>query len=278
MSVTIQEPDARAKVGLSTYALFWEWSDRNPHPIDLFGMVERTSGLGCNVLQICDYQALEEFSDEGLVELSEHANLCGVELELGTRDVGVDHLNRYLDLCSALDAHLLRSMVVAHGDGWTLGDARQQLASVCARLDDQGVNLALETYEQLPTPDLVNLVSGLNSPRIGIALDPANTVANMECPNEVIDMCADHVLNLHVKDFAFTRQSGWVGFLYAGAPMGDGRLDYHHELRAVRPVERGISQIVEHWLTWQGDIATTLDMERRWTMQTIDYIKENQNV
>ena len=59
--------------------------------------------------------------------------------------------------------------------------------------------------------------------------------------------------NLHVKDFAFTRQDGWVGFTYAGAPLGEGLLDYDHMRRAVRPDERGINQIIEHWLPWQGD-------------------------
>ena len=41
--------------------------------------------------------------------------------------------------------------------------------------------------------------------------------------------------NVHVKDFAFARQDGWVGFTYCGAPMGAGLHDYPHLLETVRP-------------------------------------------
>ena len=63
---------------------------------------------------------------------------------------------------------------------------------------------------------------------------------------------------MHAKDFAFARQDGWVGFTYCGAPMGTGLHDYPHLLETVRPRERGINEIVEHWLPWQGDAETTI--------------------
>lgn len=59
---------------------------------------------------------------------------------------------------------------------------------------------------------------------------------------------AARVINRHVKDFAFSRRDGWVGFTVAGAPLGAGLLDYDGTAAAIRPRERGINQIIEHWL------------------------------
>ena len=79
--------------------------------------------------------------------------------------------------------------------------------------------------------------------------------------------------NVHVKDFAFARQAGWVGFTYGGARMGEGLHDYAHLLETVGPRARGVNEIVEHWLSWQGDAETTIRTEREWTRNTVDYLR-----
>jgi hypothetical protein len=88
-----------------------------------------------------------------------------------------------------------------------------------------------------------------------------------------VELTTDVVANVHVKDFAFDRQAGWVGFTYSGARMGEGLHDYPHLLETVRPRERGIDEIVEHWLPWQGDPETTVRTEREWTRATVDYLR-----
>ena len=55
--------------------------------------------------------------------------------------------------------------------------------------------------------------------------------------------------------------------------MGTGLHDYHHLLETVRPRERGINEIVEHWLPWQGDPETTVTAERDWTRITLEYLR-----
>ena len=52
-----------------------------------------------------------------------------------------------------------------------------------------------------------------------------------------------------------------MGFTFAGCRLGEGLLDYDGMIRTVRPDERGINQIIEHWLPWQGDSATTITLE-----------------
>lgn len=262
------------RVGISTYALFWECSDRVENPITVEGMLDRTKELDCNVLQICDYPKIETFDAGRLAAIAAQAKDQGIEIELGTRGTEVAHLKKYLDLCQAVDAKVLRSMIQIGPDKPTLAQTTGYLYAISPVLDELGIDLALETYEQLPTKDLVATIEAVNNKHVGIALDPANCVANLEHPNNVIDACAPYTLNLHVKDFAFSRKDGWVGFTYSGAPMGTGLLDYQYELSKVQPVARGISQIVEHWLSWQEDEKSTISLERQWTELAVTAIKQ----
>lgn len=264
-----------ARIGLSTYALFWEGSDRNPDTLTVPDMIERTAGLECNVLQLCDWRAVETMSAERLAGHRHEAERSGVDIEIGTRGLGKDHIARYLRICEALDAHVLRSMIVPEGDD-PIGSACRSIEALLPGLRDLDVCMCLETYEQISSSALVSIVKRVGDPHVAIALDPANTVANFENPNDVIKCCAEATNNLHVKDFAFTRMDGLIGFSYSGARMGEGGLDYSFEMKEVRPVQRGISQIVEHWLPWQGDIDTTIKQEREWTSHAVKYIKENQ--
>jgi L-ribulose-5-phosphate 3-epimerase UlaE len=67
-----------------------------------------------------------------------------------------------------------------------------------------------------------------------------------------VEAVAPYARNIHVKDFAFSRRDGWVGFTFAGCPLGEGLLDYRHLITTTRARERGLSEIIEHWLPLAG--------------------------
>ena len=259
-------------IGLSTYAFFWRWSERAPRPLTLFDMLEQTSDLGVPVFQICDYPAIESFSDGELAELGEAAADYGITLELGTRGVRPDHLERYLDLAGALGATVVRSMLRTADHQPSTEEATSLLKQVLPAYEDAGVRIALETYEQVSTTDLMAVVDGVDSPNLGVCLDPANCVARLELPADVVAGTAARVLNIHVKDFEFTRQAGWVGFTLVGCPLGQGLLDYDGMIAAVRPGP-GVNQIVEHWLPWQDSFETTALVEDQWTRHNINTLR-----
>lgn len=267
-------------IGLGTYAFFWRHQATLPDgsagdPIDLPEMLRRSSRLGAEVFQICDYPPLHGLSAAKLRDLRSLADDLGLVLELGTRGVLPAHLASYLDLAGALGASVVRSMLFAPDSRPTLAEAERMLREVLPEYEGAAVVLALETYEQVPTTDLVALVETIGSPSLGICLDPANCVAALENPRDVVERCAPYVANIHVKDFAFARQAGWVGFELAGAPLGTGLLDYDHLVSTVDPGARGISRIVEHWVPWQGDLAATVAIEDDWTSRNIRYLKEH---
>ncbi len=257
-------------IGLSTYSFFWQWHPTADRALSLADMLARTQEWGADLLQVCDYPAVEEYDEGQLLALAGQAERRGLGLELGTRGIGVAHLERYLGMAQRLGVRLVRSMVTAS----EADDAERLLRAVLPAYERAGVVLALETYEQIATPRLVGVVEAVGSPSLGICLDPANCVAALEHPRETVERTADRAVNLHVKDFSFSRQAGWVGFTLAGALLGEGMLDLEHLFARVRPEERGISQVVEHWLVWQGDSATTRRVEDDWTRHSLERLRQ----
>jgi sugar phosphate isomerase/epimerase len=260
-------------IGLGTYAFFWQHSDRVSAPLSLVGALEATRDLGVGLFQICDYAPLDTMDAHELADAASAARDLGVAIQLGTKGVEPDRLARYLDLAGVFGAALVRSMLHGPHSRPSLAQAATWLRGAMRGYEASGVALALETYEQVATADLVDLVARVDSDSLGVCLDPANVVARLESPTSCVEQTAALAKNVHVKDFAFTRREGWVGFDYGGARMGTGLHDYPHLLRAVRPRERGIDEIVEHWLSWQGDAETTVRTERDWTRTTLEYLR-----
>ncbi|MFE7977077.1 sugar phosphate isomerase/epimerase family protein [Streptomyces shenzhenensis] len=257
--------------GISTYAYFWRISDRAPEPLSLTDMLRDTAELGGQVFQICDYAPIESYDAARLADVRATARDLGLRLELGTRGIRAERLDTYLRLARELDVTLVRSMLNTADHRPGTAEAVVLLKQAVPRYADAGVTLGLETYEQVATDDLLTVVRGVDSPHLGVVLDPGNSVARLERPVDVVAATAPYVVNIHVKDFAFTRRDGWVGFTYAGCPLGEGLLDYAGMIAAVRPGERGINQIVEHWLPWQdAGFDATARLEHQWTQHSIN--------
>lgn len=277
-------------LGLSTYAYFWRMSDRVPAPLSLDDALrDAASHDGVDLFQICDHLPLDTASDERLSAIRTLAADLGLVLEVGTRGTRPEHLARYLHVAQQLGATLVRSM-------WTSGDDQPDAAETERRLrhalpayEAAGVTLALETYEVVATAGLVAVVEAIGSDHLGICLDPANTVARLEHPAEVVAAAAPHTRNWHVKDSAFTRSPGWVGFQYTGVRTGTGILDYAAVRAAIDPDRRGINRVIEFWLPWQDEHAgaeprpgetpaeTTTRIEAEWTEHTIEYIRSQES-
>lgn len=255
-------------VGIGSYAMFWEWHD-HPDPIGIEGMLDRAAELGCTVFEICDDPRIEDRSAHGLAALRARAADLDLRLQLGTRGIDPARLARWVDMAEALDARVLRSMVQRPDAARGAAHVAETLGASLPRLEAAGVALALETYEQVPTATLVGAIEAVGSPLVGATLDPANCIAALERPVDVVDAVAPHALDLHVKDFRFDRQPGWVGFQLTGARMGSGQLDVQHELDAVHAAGRAPAAIVEHWLPWQGTSAASVALERDWTAATL---------
>jgi triosephosphate isomerase/sugar phosphate isomerase/epimerase len=277
-------------LGLSTYAYFWRMSDRIPSPLSLDDALrDAATHDGVDLFQICDHLPLDTATDERLASIRSLAADLGLTLEVGTRGTRPEHLARYLHVAQQLGATLVRSMWTSGDDQPDAAETERRLRQALPAYERAGVTLALETYEVVATADLVAVVRAIGSDSLGICLDPANTVARLEHPADVVAMTAPHVVNWHVKDSAFTRSPGWVGFQYTGVPIGTGVLDHDAVRAALEPDTRGINRVIEFWLPWQDEHAgaeplpgetpaqTTTRIEAAWTEHTIEYIRSKES-
>ena len=260
-------------IGLSSYAFFWQLSDQVSEPLSIHQALERTAALGVDLFQICDYAPLESMSEVELKDIRATADSLGIALELGTKGIRPDHLRKFLRIAGILGSPLLRTMFNVPGHTPSAEEAAAIFTAVLPEFEAAGVKIAVETYEQVPTARILEVIRSVGSPYLGICSDPANTVAALELPRDVIDAVAPYVLNMHIKDFAFSRKEGWVGFTYSGAPLGEGLLDYDYMAGKLQPKERNINQIVEHWLPWQDSEEETIRLENQWTQQSLDFLR-----
>jgi sugar phosphate isomerase/epimerase len=264
-------------LGISTYAYQWRLSDRGDRPWTVEQLLDDVARLGVTLVQLCDLPELEAMARDGvdtgrLDALRGHADRLGIALEVGTKGIRPAHHRAYLDIAQRLGSPILRSMLVTPDYRPTREEAERDLGVVLPDFERAGIVLALETYEQVATAELVDLAATFDTPTFGICLDPGNVIARLEHPREVVEITAPWVRNVHVKDFAFRRSDDMVGFRFAGVPMGEGLLDYAHLVATVRPDERGISRIIEQWVPWQGDAVTTISLETEWVDRALAYL------
>jgi len=261
-------------IGISTYAFVWRANPERAHPLTIEQQMDVTAGLGCGLFQICDQARLEAARADDLRTLRRHADGLGLVLEVGTRGVESDHLRHHLWVAEMLGAGFVRSMLSSSRDTPSVDAAVDSLRAVMPEYEAAGVSLGLETYEQFSSQELVDVVERVASPRLGICLDPGNSVGRLEHPMDVARTCAKYVVNHHVKDFGFTRLEGGVGFKFAGAPLGTGLLDHDGVCAVLAEAGTGqVNKVIEHWLTRGADIESTSTTEAQWVVNSVAFLR-----
>ena len=141
-----------------------------------------------------------------------------------------------------------------------------------------GVTLAIENRFSLTPAELANLVRTVNDPRVGVCLDPLNSIARLVGVGETVAALAALAVSVHAKDAVVTRLG--AGFAIRGCPLGKGQVDIAGMLAAVCTAGavcaagRSLSVLVEGWMDRLDDEAATLAQEEDWAQQGIAYLKE----
>lgn len=227
------------------------------------------------VVQIADNLALHDLSDPELDRLGETAAGHGVTLEVGTRTVDPDHLSRYIELAQRIGARALRTVLSGPRRG---ADAVEAVVAaiqpLVPELDRSGVVLVLENNEVFAASHYAAIMRKISAPCVGICLDTANSLGRPELLDTVLDNLAEHTLMLHAKDYDLCRIDTRMGFSVAGAPAGQGRVDFDHVLSVLGALKREpTSAILEHWPPFLGDIETTIRNEEEWFAQSLGFLR-----
>jgi len=119
-----------------------------------------------------------------------------------TRRAQLAHIATAIEAARFLGAPLLR-ITTGGNEGDSVGQAVDMLRSVLPAVMAGGVKLAIENHFGLSADphSLVEIISALNSPHVGVCLDLGNFREGEA--DEGIRLLAPHAIHVHVKCFAF---------------------------------------------------------------------------
>jgi sugar phosphate isomerase/epimerase len=113
---------------------------------------------------------------------------------------------------------------------------------VAAPFVERGIAVALETGQET-APALLELLTRLDNPGIGVNFDPANMILyGMGDPVAALRSLAPQVRQLHVKDALPSRRVGEWGL---EVPAGEGAVDWHALFGVMRASGLAVDLVIE---------------------------------
>jgi sugar phosphate isomerase/epimerase len=160
-------------------------------------------------------------------------------LESGTAPAALDDLKRHVDIAHELGASVMR--ICAGGRStrtlsWTEHKALllpllQQAASYAA---SRNIVLAIENHIDLLADELVELITTLDHPSLGVCLDTANNLRMFEDAMVVVEKLAPYAKAVHLKDITAYRGSPRDFGFWPSVPLGQGLIDIPKALGLLR--------------------------------------------
>lgn len=259
-------------LGIGSYALRWHVGirDRFPErPITAAAILDHAARLGVGLVQFADNLPLHTLSSGEIDALAAQAKDLGIVFELGMTGCDPALVRHYLDLAERLDVSLLRIAPTAEESARSDVEIAALFARLLPDCRAADVVLAVENHFHLPSPRLVEVVTGVGDEALGVCLDVANSIACQEWPKTTIDLLAPYAVNLHLKDFRIVLDPHGVGGSFVGTPLGQGSFDPAIVFDALDRHGRQVNTILEHWLPWQGDFSATQALELVWLEESV---------
>jgi sugar phosphate isomerase/epimerase len=92
--------------------------------------------------------------------------------------------------------------------------------------------LAIENHKDWTAQELAALVKSRSSEYLGVCLDTGNNISLLDSPMDVIETLAPLAFSTHFKDMAVEPYAD--GFLLSEVPLGEGIVDLHGAVAAIR--------------------------------------------
>lgn len=262
------------QLGISTFTYGWAVSEPPTAPLDEQRLLDRAERLGVRLVQFGDNWPLHDRPDEELTALDERAKREGVTLEVGARGMTEAHLHRYITLAQRLGSRLLRFVIDVPGYEPSVDQVSGLLREAIPTLERAGLTLGLENHDRLLAAEFARIIEEVDSDRVGICLDTANSLGAGEGLSEVVRTLAPHTVNLHLKDVGIRRLSHQQGFLIDGRVAGRGMLNIPWLVGAVARYGRCPTAVLEQWVTPEPDPAATVAKEAAWAEESLTYLKK----
>jgi len=264
------------RLGIGSYTYTWAIGvPGHPpvRPMTARDLLDRARQLGVNVVQFADNLPLDRLSPAGLEDVDRDARELGISVEVGTRGITPEHLDRYIEIALRVRSRFLRVIVDSGEHRPGEDEIVELLAGMVPRLQSAGICLAIENHDRFRARSLVRIVERIGSMHVGICLDTVNSFGALEGPEVVVETLGPWTVNLHVKDFAIERVSHAMGFVVEGRPAGSGRLNVPWLLARLRAFGRDPNAILELWTPPGATLEETIGREAEWAEESIKYLQ-----
>jgi sugar phosphate isomerase/epimerase len=197
-------------------------------------------------LESCFFPATD---DRSIAEVREAVDEFGFErvwawghpagLRSGTDPEAAKDLIRHLKVAQGIGASVMRICCGGRRTrpaSWEEHKARllPMLRELVGPAEEHGVVLAIENHIDLLADELVEVLTTIDSPWLGVCLDTANNLRMIEDPMVAVKKLAPFARASHIKDITAKRGNPREFAFWPSVPLGKGLIDIPEALRLLR--------------------------------------------
>jgi sugar phosphate isomerase/epimerase len=263
-------------IGVGSYALAWSIGVPGfipPSPMNIFQFLEFVYHKGITLVQIADNLPLHIYSRKELNNILNRSQELGIKVEVGTRGLIPENINRYLEIASLFSADLLRVVIDTHEFKPDLKEINRIIGNLLPELERRNIKLAIENHDRFKSRQFKDIIKNADSELVGICLDSVNSIGADEGFDSVFDTLAPYTINLHLKDYVIRRKAHMMGFDILGTPAGKGMMPINRVMEILKKYGKSKSIIVELWPSPEDTIQQTIRKEKQWVNDSIEYLK-----
>lgn len=260
--------------GISSYAFTWAIGVPGKEPeraMTIYELLDIATEMDVKVVQVADNLPLEKFSLEELKQIKHYADQASVKIEVGARGMTPQRLQQYIEIAALMGSPIIRFVIDQKGFVPSMGEIHSIIRDALPALKEKNIVLAIENHDRLLSTEFAEMVEKAGAEHVGICLDTVNSMGAGEGLETVISRLAPLTVNLHVKEFSVQRVFHQMGFIIEGKPLGKGMLPLAVLVKNVSP--RCQSAILEQWTPPEDTIQQTIQKEKAWAMESINYLK-----
>jgi sugar phosphate isomerase/epimerase len=265
------------KLGISSWSYPWaigvSKGPRLKKRLSAFDLLEKAAELGTGLVQIADNLPLEDLPWEALVKCKRFAIEHDIHMEVGTKGVDPKHLLKFLEIAHFMHSPIIRTMPAIFGKRVDIAEVESNLRQVLPEFEKAGIIIVLENQEAYKAEELAGLMESIDHPNLRICLDLANSLGALEGPEFVMGKLGPWTGNFHFKDVAVVRSQTMMGFTVEGRPSGQGQVPVKWALEQLKNYGIDHTTIIELWPPWQGDITSTVKLEEKWVVESMEYLR-----
>jgi sugar phosphate isomerase/epimerase len=232
------------KIAIDSYCYHRQFGDAYPwqppatRRMTIWDFIKRAKQLGVAgvSLESCYLPTAKDF----LAKLRDVLDAAGLErvwawghpegLRSGTDRDAESDLVRHLAISRSLGASVMRIVGGSRRSrpkSWPTH--RRQLAKLLRRLvtvaEEHGVVMAIENHIDMLADEMVELITAIDSPCLGVCLDTGNNLRMFEDPVVVAEKLAPFARATHIKDLTAHRGNPRDFHFWPSVPLGEGIID-----------------------------------------------------